>query len=45
MWRLLATLRGWREAYDVEDGRLVVWNDRRGIHFTGPDAWRLAARS
>ncbi len=43
VWRAVALLRGWAQAYDVETGELVVFSDSRGIHYTGPDAWRLAA--
>jgi hypothetical protein len=43
MFKLLALCRGWREAHDADDGTLVVWHDVLGIHYTGSDAWKLAA--
>lgn len=46
-YKLLARHRGWQEAYDYDNGQplLVVWHPVRGIHFTGPDAWKWAVRS
>jgi hypothetical protein len=40
MWKLIALCRGYRAAYDVEDGRLVVHNERTGRWFY---SWREAA--
>ncbi len=43
IYRLVAWLRGWAEARDADDGTLVVFHDGHGIHYSGPDAWKLAA--
>lgn len=46
MWKLMAQALGWSEAWD-EDGPeplLVVWHDRSGRHYTGPNAWKYAVR-
>ncbi len=45
MYQLIARLRGFQQAYDYDMALLVVWHSARRIHFTGPDAWKLAARS
>ena len=46
IWRLVAMLRGYRAAYDVEDGRLVVFhNGAPGISGRHFYSWRDAALS
>lgn len=42
IWKAIAMLRGWRAAYDVEDGSLIVFNPRSecGVHYY---EWRSAA--
>lgn len=44
MDRLICLFRGWRQAFDNDDGEnlLVVWHDKLGVHYTGPSAWRDA---
>jgi hypothetical protein len=41
MWKLIAYLKGYREARDVEDNRLVVFRERDGLWFY---SWRDAVR-
>lgn len=43
MWKLIARLRGWREAWDYDEHLLVVWHAGKRIHYSGEDAWRHAA--
>ena len=49
VWEIVARLRGWRDAYDVETGALVVFNERMGLHYdvrigeSERDVWRWAA--
>lgn len=47
MYRITALIRGfrWARDYDVDPPLLVVYCERRGIHLTGPRAWRGAALS
>jgi hypothetical protein len=40
IWKMIALSRGWRAAYDVEDGRLVVFNDALSVHCYD---WKTAA--
>lgn len=39
MWKLIAYLRGYRAAYDVEDGRLVIFKDDRHFYTWKDAAW------
>ncbi len=40
-YRIVAWALGFRAAYDVEDGRLVVFHDNLNVHFY---SWRDAVR-
>ncbi len=42
-WERIARLDGWQGAEDVETGTLVVFHEDKAHHYTGPEAWKLAA--
>ncbi len=44
MYKLIALVLGWREAYDADEGLLVVYHPSQDIHFAGERAWKRAVR-
>ncbi len=42
-WERIARLDGWTDAYDYDEELLVVFHEGKAHHYTGADAWRLAA--
>lgn len=42
-WERIARLDGWQEAHDADDDVIVVFHEAKSHHYTGPDAWKLAA--
>jgi len=43
LYKAIALLRGFREAYDYDMDLLVVWHPVRSVHFSGLKAWKHAA--
>lgn len=43
MYKILAMLKGWKESYDEDEKILVVYHTEKAIHYSGSDAWKLAA--
>lgn len=42
-WESMARADGWQQAECTETGALVVFHEDKAHHYTGPDAWKLAA--
>jgi hypothetical protein len=42
-WERMARIDGWDSARDDLTDEEVVFNERLGVHYTGPEAWKDAA--
>lgn len=43
MWKIIARMRGFQEAFDYDMYTLIVWHSQWRVHYSGPSAWKHAA--